>query len=247
MHFYQFNIGDYLKHTAHLTPLEDIAYRRLLDMYYDTEQPIPLETQSVSRRLRLDIQTVESVLKEFFVESPDGWRNLRCDAEIKAYHVICERNRANGKLGGRKKKTQSVSFGNPDVTQIEANHEPLTINHKEKHINGSLPADAGIPNCPVEELVNTYHEVLPTLRRVAVLSEKRRTLARQRWRECFKDGDFTDQQTGIEAFKDYFKLVSRSDFLCGRVQSNRPFQADFEWLMNSSNFIKVIEGKYNGN
>ena len=34
MHFYQFNIGDYASHTRHLNPIEDIAYRRLLDIYY---------------------------------------------------------------------------------------------------------------------------------------------------------------------------------------------------------------------
>ena len=39
MHFYSFNIGDYASHTRHLTPMEDLAYRRLLDIYYLHEQP----------------------------------------------------------------------------------------------------------------------------------------------------------------------------------------------------------------
>jgi len=34
MHYYQFNIGDYASHTRHLSDLEDLAYRRLLDAYY---------------------------------------------------------------------------------------------------------------------------------------------------------------------------------------------------------------------
>ncbi|NDH69342.1 MAG: DUF1376 domain-containing protein, partial [Gammaproteobacteria bacterium] len=33
MHYYQFHIGDYKSHTHHLSLLEDLAYRRLLDFY----------------------------------------------------------------------------------------------------------------------------------------------------------------------------------------------------------------------
>jgi uncharacterized protein YdaU (DUF1376 family) len=124
MHFYSFHPGDYLRDTAHLTPLEDIAYRRLLDLYYSSELPIPLETQSVSRRLRLDTQIIDLILKEFFQETPDGWRQPRCDVEIAAYKATCERNRKNGKAGGRPKKTQSVSVGLPAVTENEPTGKP---------------------------------------------------------------------------------------------------------------------------
>jgi hypothetical protein len=50
MHYYQFHIGDYRSATAHLTNEEDLAYRRLLDMYYDTEVPIPNDPKDVARK-----------------------------------------------------------------------------------------------------------------------------------------------------------------------------------------------------
>ena len=53
MYYYPHHIGDYKSATAHLTNEEDLAYRRLLEMYYDTEAFIPLETQWVARRLRV--------------------------------------------------------------------------------------------------------------------------------------------------------------------------------------------------
>ena len=49
MHFYTFHIGDYSSHTSHLSPIEDIIYRRLLDKYYLSETPIPSEIDAVSR------------------------------------------------------------------------------------------------------------------------------------------------------------------------------------------------------
>jgi len=130
MHYYQFHIGDYISHTIHLSSEEDLAYRRLLDMYYDTEQPIPNNIPLVSRRLRLGSDVVQSVLDEFFVASDDGYKNLRADLEIREYHAFIDKQRNNGKLGGRPKKTQRKPTDNPSQTQKKPNQEPVTINHK---------------------------------------------------------------------------------------------------------------------
>ncbi len=148
MHYYQFHIADWALHTAHLSLEEEGVYRRLLDFYYDTEQPIPEKTQSVIRRLRLGSyeETVGLILSEFFVLQGDGWHNLRADDEITAYNKRGETARENGKKGGRPKKqkqtkqqvtetqnpdeTQSVNLANPDETQLKANQEPVTSNQE---------------------------------------------------------------------------------------------------------------------
>lgn len=130
MHHYDFHVGDYMKATAHLSNEEDLCYRRLLDMYYDTEQPIPLGTDWVSRRLRVGSPCLTTVLQDFFVKTESGWVNPRADAEIAAYHAMADRARSNGKLGGRRKKTQSVPAGYPDPAQPLANQEPVTSNQE---------------------------------------------------------------------------------------------------------------------
>jgi uncharacterized protein YdaU (DUF1376 family) len=131
MHYYNFNIGDYMKHTLHLTPEEDLAYRRLLDMYYDTESPIPNNIPSVSRRLRMDSKIVESVLNEFFEASSEGYKNYRADGEIADYHKFLEKQKANGRLGGRPKKGKKP-IANPDLTQSEPKK---SLNNKQQTIN----------------------------------------------------------------------------------------------------------------
>jgi uncharacterized protein YdaU (DUF1376 family) len=82
MYWYPFNIADYKASTAHLSNEEDIAFRRLLDMYYDTELPIPLDTVWLSRRIRASIEAIESVLSDMFERQEDGFHHKRCDAEI---------------------------------------------------------------------------------------------------------------------------------------------------------------------
>ena len=126
MHYYQFNIGDYRAATAHLSNDEDLAYRRLLDMYYDSEQKIALDTQWVSRRLRLPPEVVRDVLNDMFILEDDGWFHPRCDEVIKQYHAMAEKNRANGKLGGRKKNP--VGSDTQPTAKATINDKPITIN-----------------------------------------------------------------------------------------------------------------------
>ena len=86
MNYYPFHLGDYAAHTAHLEPLEDLAYRRMLDLYYLRECALPQESAEIARliRLRSKVSEVESVLREFFTNNDgDGWIHSRCEAEIR--------------------------------------------------------------------------------------------------------------------------------------------------------------------
>ena len=150
MHYYSFHVSDYIHDTAHLSNEEDLAFRRLLDLYYTQEKPIPNKTQEVARRIRMakHIDAVQIVLEEFFMfdMEKDHWYHKRCDETIAAYQAKAERNRQIGKLGGRPKsnpqETQSVSKHNPNQEPITNNQEP-----KVKTQRGSrLPTDWTLPD-----------------------------------------------------------------------------------------------------
>ena len=126
MIWYKFHLGDYITHTTHLSDAEDLAYRRLLDLYYMSEAPIPLDASLVARKIRLDLDITESVLGEFFEKTSEGYRNNRCDAEIAKYQHQVETNRSLGKRGGRPKKTESV-------TESKPNTNPKKIQNKNKN------------------------------------------------------------------------------------------------------------------
>lgn len=85
MNFYDFHIGDYASRTAHLEPMEDLAYRRMLDLYYVREEPLPASVADIARLIRLRGQEVviQAVLDEFFVQGERGcWTHDRCEAVI---------------------------------------------------------------------------------------------------------------------------------------------------------------------
>lgn len=89
MNYYEHHLGDYVRDTAHLSMLEDGAYRRLMDAYYIREQPLPPALKDCCRLARAQSKperdAVDAVLKEFFHQSPEGWRHKRCDEEIARY------------------------------------------------------------------------------------------------------------------------------------------------------------------
>lgn len=121
MIWYKFHLGDYITHTTHLSDAEDLAYRRLLDLYYMSEKQIPLNTELVSRKIRIDLDITESVLGEFFERTETGYFNHRCDAEVAKYQAQCNTNRETGKRGGRPKKTESEPKDNPKKIQKKIN------------------------------------------------------------------------------------------------------------------------------
>lgn len=81
-HAHKARIQAYMTQTAHLADAEDLAYRRLLDLYYLTEKPLPLDLAEVSRLIRLDDDVVEPVLRELFQRTPNGYIHPQADAEI---------------------------------------------------------------------------------------------------------------------------------------------------------------------
>jgi uncharacterized protein YdaU (DUF1376 family) len=127
MHYYQFHIGDYASHTRHLSLIEDLAYRRLLDFYYLHEQPIKQRDIARQIGMRDCEQDVLTVLNEFFVSTDAGFVSPRADKEIQHYHSKVEQASKAGKASAeRRSNTRST-----DV-QPTNNHKPITINQEPK-------------------------------------------------------------------------------------------------------------------
>lgn len=239
MHYYKFNIKDWTRDTAHLSVIEEGLYRRLLDHYYESEKPIPKETGSVIRRLRLSghEDVLELILSEFFVLSDDGYRHKRCDDEISRYHAKAEVNQRNGKSGGRPK-----TENNPDGYQKKANgnlnHKPLTTN--QEPITNSITSsdDDKIRNqdekIDYQGIIDLYHKILPELPKVVNMTDKRRKAIRT----C---ANTKKSYSRLDFWEAYFNQVRKSDFLMGR---SKDWKANIDFLTQHSSFIKVIEGAY---
>ena len=127
MHYYQFNIGDYQSHTNHLDPLEDLAYRRMLDWCYLHEKPLPLDANEIARiiRLRDHAAIIRDVLTEFFSRYGEGWVCDRVLEEIQHYKAKIEQASRAGKASAERRSNERSTGVQPNNKQ-----EPITNKHK---------------------------------------------------------------------------------------------------------------------
>jgi hypothetical protein len=118
------------------------------------------------------------------------------------------------------------------------NHEEPCRNHEEPSNNmvpeGTDPK-SNPPNCPHQDIVKLYHELLPELPGIVKWTESRKKALAARWRED------KERQT-LDWWHRYFEMVRGQDFLMGR--NGKGWSADLEWLIQSRNMPKVLEGKY---
>lgn len=232
MHYYTHHIGDYKRDTAHLSLMEHGIYRQLIDLYYLTECPLNANAlRLIGCRTEDEKKAAMIILDEFFEKTEHGYVQKRCESEINRLYEKSSKARESAKARWNKesdaKNMRTHSEGNADA-MLPIN--PLTHNP----INNTTSSDKS-DNCPHKEIISIYHDILPTLPKVKQWTDKRQRLLQARWREETKRQD-------LDYWKRFFEKVSRSDFLMGRTKA--PFTCTLEWLVNSSNFVKVIEGNY---
>lgn len=93
MNYIQFHLGDWVRSTQDLTPLERGVYFDLLQRYYQKERPLMQEECTrIARAYAPDAQeAMHYVLREFFTKEGDSYRHERCELEIAKYHETVEK------------------------------------------------------------------------------------------------------------------------------------------------------------
>lgn len=123
------------------------------------------------------------------------------------------------------KSTASKSCRNP--IQSNPNRDPNPNRDKV-----TLPR---VPPCPHKEIINIYHEKLPTLSQVRVWGDDNKKQLRGRWREnkeCREEGYWAQ----------LFEYISKSPFLMG--DSAGDWQCNLSWIVTKKNFNKILNGNY---
>jgi uncharacterized protein YdaU (DUF1376 family) len=123
-----------MSHTVHLSLMEDLVYRRCLDIYYLHEKPLPKDIGEVARLIRMPRhkREVAQVLKEFFIhEVGKGYVHKRTDEEIDKYKKKVEASSRAGKLS-------ALARANASSTTVKPNNKQETLNNKQETNNKTL-------------------------------------------------------------------------------------------------------------
>lgn len=118
-----------MRDTAHLSILEHGAYLLMLQHAYATEKPLPVG-KALHRMLRAtekdEREAIDSVVKQFWTETPDGLVNARAKDEIAKANVQAETNRRIAVEREARRKRAREAHG-PDTnraTNAEPNQTP---------------------------------------------------------------------------------------------------------------------------
>jgi uncharacterized protein YdaU (DUF1376 family) len=131
MYYYQHHIGDYRRDTAHLSLLEHGIYRQLLDLYYITEKPLDANAlRLICARDANEIEAVKQILSEFFTLEDGKYYHDRCEDEIAKFHSKSDKAKASAKARWNKNNELEDANALPTQSERNANHKPITINHK---------------------------------------------------------------------------------------------------------------------
>ena len=243
MHYYQFNIGDYVSHTSRLSPIEDLAYRRILDSYYLNERPFNGCSTDVAREIGLTeySKEVDYILNKYFENINDSWVQKRVEQEILFYQSKIEAASKAGKASAKAreiKKIEKQSNDRSTTVQQESNdratnQEPITNNQQ------TLLKD--ICNCPYGQIRELYHSILVTKGLSGTVdldrwTDERKTAIRKVWRSNPKYQD-------LKWWTRLFGYISTCDFLLGNTESGN-WKCNIDWIVKPKNLIKIIEKEY---
>ena len=141
-----------------------------------------------------------------------------------------ENNR--GTTDGRPADDRPTTAGREEQSREEQSRE-------EERREGTTPDGSPPPpptqdHTPYKAIVALYHEICKSYPKLRNVSDNRKKAITARWKEYGHD---------LDTFRELFERAEASQFLKGK--NNRNWTADFNWLMNSENMAKVLEGKYN--
>jgi uncharacterized protein YdaU (DUF1376 family) len=262
LNYVEFHLGDHTRDTAHLSMLEEGALRRLLDLYYSRELPIPADLQAAYRLVRatskVEREAVAAVLAEFFMLNEDGWHQNRCDREIDRYRDKQRKAKASADARWSAQRLQSECNANASGdtlrTHCEGNalQSPVTRHQSPKRRRAKALTSAGkLPPCPTESVIALYEEILPELPKVRLVNGPRKRVIAKTWewvltstRRDDKSRRAENAEDALNWFRSFFESARANDFLMGRTPRNAKhanWRCDLEFLLSDKGLSQVIE------
>jgi len=132
MHWFKFDIKAYASHTAHLSEMEDLAYRRMMDWCYLHEEPLPLELDRIAKliRMRTHSECIADVLQEFWIEEEDGYYHAKINDDIAKYRSKSDKAKAAAEARWNKKSLKNKALGKKKTSNADAMQT-----HSERNAN----------------------------------------------------------------------------------------------------------------
>lgn len=142
-------------------------------------------------------------------------------------------------IGVCPERATNISTMNTSIEYIQDQHYNTSSIEDEKASSSPDPSKKVGP-IPYDEILAAFKEVLPLSPKPKGFTEGRKRIFRARVKG-------NEKRLTLEWWKNLFIYISQSPFLTGQVakrDGTTSFMINFDWMLNATNFQKIIEGNY---
>ena len=224
MIFIQYNADDMLNGCRLLSGPAELVYRRICDHIYTSNNNLfdeDITWNVLTEKFNWDHQLIkdELIRKNKIYIDGNTIRNGGCNKAIDKALYNHESAIIKGKKGAEAKRSSASSSAKAEDEQT-INYELLTINNKQSIIK-------------YKHIMETWNRIAPTSH-IQQMNDTRKNLFRSRFKTYFKE-DYKE-------WENFLIKISKMSFLWG--SNDRGWKADFNWVLNENNLLKILEGKY---
>lgn len=246
-----------------------VTFQQLL-VLADQDGNVDMTTEAIARRTTIPLEIIETGIQNLLLEDKGsrtptengkriiplsegrdwGWhvvnykhyRALKREEDRREYHREYWHKRKLNTLNS----TQQPQPNQP-IAEAEAEAEAFNST-----TNVVLVPKSTIPECPHQEILQLWAEVMPDLPQhdpTLWPNSSRSANLRSRWRTTAAAKGWKTKEEGMEYLRKLFLWCRNSPFLMGKVQAQkdrRTFELELSWLVNATNWTKVHEGKFHG-
>lgn len=147
------------------------------------------------------------------------------DEDALKYDETCEKRRASGSLGGLQKQANATKS-----KQMLPNDSKTYQNIADKDKDKDKEKDKEKEK-DLYEMVLSFYNACPNFTNCTVITKTRMLKINELW-EAFT----------LAEIESVFKKANDNSWLCGGNEKH--WKADFDWLIDIDNFVKVQDGRY---
>ena len=173
----------------------------------------------LEKRFNNTIELVNELMELNIIKFSEDAEFIKIEFLNKQFDVLSEQRKRRQKAGSKGGKKKS-SNAKAKLKQSSSYKDKDKEKDKDKYNNKD------------KEIKNFFNSTCINLPKITKLSDQRKKAINTRAKEY----DF-------KTIGKVFKIVSESEFLNGK--NNKGWSANFDWILNPTNFLKILEGNYN--
>ncbi len=211
-------------------------YWAIIEDLYNNANALQTDCESIAYDLRVDSGLIKNIIFDFDLFKIDG----EIFSSISIQRRLDDRNEKSEKARKSAEYRWNKKLENANAMRTQSDGNAIKERKgKERKLNTPngvlLSSDKNDDNnhsgnVPIEKIIQSWNE-RTKLSKVNTISESRKKAIRARWNEHGRDNIWK-----------VFKKTFDSEFLNGKNERN--WMASFDWVMNPTNFVKILDGNY---